>query len=240
MVILADGPALRTRVAQACRLLARRRLVEGILGHVSARVSADEILIRCRGPLEQGLLHTTAEDICRITLAGKPVDLPDGYVPPKELPLHTELLRARPDLGAVVHAHPRSALLCGLADLEPRAAFGAFDIPAARMALAGIPVYPRSILISRPELAQEMVDAMVGSDVCLLKGHGLAVGGESVEQATVRTLTLDTLYQITLELARLGVQPREIDGQDLAELPDLGSSFNDGLVWNALVAELPD
>lgn len=234
-----DGPELREKVAQACRILAGKGLVSGILGHASARVADDEIVIRCRGPQERGLANSTIEDIWRVNLTGDHMDLPNGYSTPKELPLHTELFQARPELGAIVHAHPRSALLCGLAGIQPRAVFGAFDIPATRMALAGIPVYDRSVLISRSELAREMVEAMAGSDVCLLKGHGVTVCGESVEQATVRALTLNALYDVTLGLASLGSSPSEIDPRDLAELPDLGSAFNDRHAWNALVAELP-
>jgi len=67
-----------------------------------------------------------------LTFAGEPIDLPLGYEAPKELAIHTELLRARPDLGAVVHAHPRSALLAGLAGLTARPVFGAYNIPAMR------------------------------------------------------------------------------------------------------------
>ena len=134
VIILVDGPRLRELVARACRVLADRGLVEGVLGHVSARVGEGEMVVRCRGAEERGLAASTAQDIWRMTLDGTPVDLPEGYAPPKELPLHGELLRARPDVGAVVHAHPRSALLCGLAGLKPRAVFGAYDSPAMRLA----------------------------------------------------------------------------------------------------------
>lgn len=240
MIIHEDTSALRTVVAQACRVLAAKGLVEGILGHVSVRVAADEMLIRCRGPQERGLAHTRAEDVWRVNLSGDPVDLPDGYAPPKELPLHGELLRARPDLGAVVHAHPRSALLCTLAGLQPRAVFGAYDIPAMRMAKQGIPVYERPVLIHSVELAQEMVDAMGSSDVCLLRGHGVTVAGEGVEQATTRTITLDRLLDVTVQLAQLRAAPPEVSDLDGAELPNLGSSFNDALAWQALVAEVWD
>lgn len=238
MTIHEDGRALRTVMAEACRILAAKGLVEGILGHVSVRVATDEMLIRCRGPEERGLAHTRAEDICRVSLSGDPVDLPAGYSPPKELPLHGELLRARPDLGAVVHAHPRSALLCTLADLQPRAVFGAYDIPAMRMAQEGIPVYGRSVLVHSAELAGEMVEAMGSSDVCLLRGHGVTVAGQGIEQATTRTISLDRLLEVTVQLAQLGAVPAEVSDLDSAELPDLGSSFNDALAWKALVGEV--
>ena len=198
-----DSEELRATVATACRVLAAKGLVEGILGHVSARVGPDELVIRCRGEDERGLRQTGVKDIWRLTLDGEVVDMPDGYEPPKELPIHTELLRARPDCGAVIHAHPPAALLCGLAELDPRPVFGAYNIPAMRLALDGVPVYPRPILITRAELAREMVDAMADRSVCLLRGHGITVAAESVEHATVLAVNLNELLAITVDLARL-------------------------------------
>jgi len=176
--------------------------------------------------------------VWRLDLDGRPVDLPADFSPPKELPIHTELLRARPDVGAVVHAHPPAALLCGLAQLPPRAVFGAFNIPAMRLALDGVPVYPRPVLITRAELAAEMLEAMGSRPVCLLYGHGITVAAETVERATVLAVNLNALLAVTVELARLGAQPPELDERDIAELPDLGSAFNDQFVWQAMVAEL--
>ena len=239
MTILQDGPALRETVARACRVLACRGLVDGVLGHVSARVAADQLVLRCRGQQEQGLACTTAGDVWRFTLDGDGVDLPDGYSPPNELALHAELMRERPAIGAVVHAHPRAALICGLAGLQPRGVFGAYNIPAMRLGLAGVPVFPRPVLITRRELALDMIAAMGNADVCLLRGHGITVAGESVEQATVKAVNLHVLLEITWQLAQLGANPQDVSESDLAELPDLGSSFNDRLAWQALVAELP-
>jgi 3,4-dihydroxyphthalate decarboxylase len=238
MIIHDDGPDLRATIAVACRLLAAKGLVDGVLGHVSARVGPDEVVVRCRGEDERGLSHTEPTDVWRYTLDGEPVDAPDGYAPPNELPLHTEVLRARPDVGAVVHAHPPAALLVGLSGLQPRPVFGAYNIPAMRLALQGVPVYGRSALITRRELAAEMVAAMGGGPTCLLRGHGITVAARSVEQATVLAVNLNELLSVTVELARLGAHPPEVSAEDLAELPDLGSEFNDRFAWQAMVAEL--
>ena len=239
MTVLEDGPELRETVATACRVLERRGLVEGILGHVSARVSDSELVIRCRGGgRERGLRFSDASDVWRLTLDGAPVDVPEGHTPPKELPIHTETLRARPDFGAVVHAHPPAALLAGLAELRPRPVFGAYNIPATRLALEGVPVYERSVLITRAELAAEMLAAMGGADVVVLRGHGITVGAPTVEQATVLAVNLNVLLDVTVKLRQLGAEPPDVPAEDLAELPDLGSAFNDRLVWQALVAEL--
>jgi ribulose-5-phosphate 4-epimerase/fuculose-1-phosphate aldolase len=233
-----DGPELRADLATACRILARRGLVDGILGHVSARVAEDELVVRCRGPEERGLAFTAPSDVWRVRLDGQPVDVPEGWHAPNELAIHTQLMRDRPEVGAVVHAHPSAALLAGLAGLAIRPVFGAFNIPAMRLARAGVPVYRRPILITRPELAAEMVEAMDGRSVCLLAGHGIAVAARTVEEATVMAADLHVLLTVTVELARLGAHPPELTDDDLAELPDLGSEFNTMTAWRALVAEL--
>lgn len=228
---------LRTTVTLACRILAMEGLVEGTLGHVSVRTGDDRMLIRCRGAAERGLLFTEDADVRLTDFDGTLIDPDDGYKVPNELPIHGELLRARPDVNAVVHAHPPAVLVCGLAGLELRPIFGSYNIPAMRLALDGVPIYPRSVLIRRPELAHEMIAAMGERPVCMLKGHGITVTGDSVEQAVVRAMNLNALATATLAVAQAGGRAEEIPADDIAELPDLGSAFNDLAVWRYHVAK---
>jgi ribulose-5-phosphate 4-epimerase/fuculose-1-phosphate aldolase len=227
---------LRADVADACRILAVEGLVEGILGHVSARVDGDTMLIRCRGPQEKGLLFTEPADVRLVDLDGHGADLTDGYAVPNELPIHGETLRARPEVGAVVHAHPPAVLACGITELPFRPVFGAFNIPAMRLAHDGVPVYPRSLLIRRPDLAKEMLAAMGDRPVCVLRGHGITVTGATVREAVIRALNLNALATVTLTVAMTGRTAEVISDEDMAELPDLGSAFNDDLTWNYYLA----
>jgi ribulose-5-phosphate 4-epimerase/fuculose-1-phosphate aldolase len=230
---------LRVKVATACRVLGARRLVDGVLGHVSARAGDDGMLIRCRGPHERGVARSEPADIRLADLeGGQPLEPADGWAVPREWPIHAALYQARPEVGAVVHAHPTAAVLCSLAGLQPRPVFGAYSIPALRMALDGVPTYPRAILISRPELAAELLAAMGQRPVCVLYGHGIVAAGATVEQATVAALNLTELLSVTVALAQLGASPAPLPPQDVAELPDLGARFNDQLTWQSLVAEL--
>ena len=148
------------------------------------------------------------------------------------------MLATRPAVGSVVHAHPPSVLVCGLAELPLRPIFGAYNIPAMRLAAGGVPVYERSVLIARAELADEMLAAMGDRPACILRGHGITVTGETVEEAVVRAVDLDELCRVTLQLAQLGVTAPEVPERDRAELPDLGGTFNDQLHWRALTADL--
>ena len=175
----------RRNVALACRILAFQGLAEDILGHVSARVDGDRILIRCRGPRERGLLFTQPADIRLIDLSSD--QRSDGkYSVPNEFPIHTELLRAHPEINAVVHAHPPAIVAADLAGIPLVPMIGAFNIPAALMAAAGIPVFGRSVLIQTQELAHDMVDAMRGREICVLRGHGITTAGGTVQQAVAR------------------------------------------------------
>lgn len=200
------------------------------------------MLIRCRGPEEHGLLFTTSEDVRLVDFDGNAADpdgreLAGGYRVPNELPIHGETFKARPAVGAVVHAHPPAVLICGITGLSLRPVFGSFNIPAMRMAHDGVPVYQRSVLIRRPDLAHEMLAAMGDSQVCLLKGHGITVTGATVREAVVRALNLNALATVTLNAAMTGREPDEIPAQDLAELPDLGSAFNDDATWRYYAAK---
>ena len=52
-----------------------------------------------------------------------------------------------------------------------------------------------------------MLAAMGDRRVCILRGHGITVAGESIEQATVTAIDLDELCRVTVRLAELGASP---------------------------------
>jgi 3,4-dihydroxyphthalate decarboxylase len=181
------------------------------------------------------VFFTSGEAIRRVKFDGQGSDREGRYEAPKELPIHGEIYKVRPDVGCVIHAHPPAALICGITKLDFRPIFGAFNIPAMRMTLEGIPVFPRSVLIDKPELAAAMIEVMGQKDICLLRGHGVTVTGRTVEEATVRALNFNTLARVTLHIAQSGRQANDVSPQDREELPDLGSTFNTTWVWRYYV-----
>ena len=228
---------LQTTVATACRILAQQGLAADVLGHVSVRLDAVTILLRCRGPEDRGLLFTVADDVRVVDLDGHG-DLDGGYAVPNEVHIHTELFRARPDVQAVVHAHPRDVMVADLAGVQLRQVFGAYNIPASRLASQRVPVYPRSVLVRTPELGRAVAGAIGGSGACILRGHGIVTVGETVEQATLRALDLAELSRISTEVALLGGRPQMLHDDDVGQLPDLGSSFNDLSRWRHYAGRL--
>jgi len=232
-----DLEAARLELARACRVLAHRGLVDDVLGHVSRRVDGDHLLVRCRGPHERGLRFTDPADIGLVDLDGRG-DLPPGYRPPAELPIHAEVLRARPDVHAVVHAHPRAVVAAGLAGLPLLPLVGAFDIQAMRLAEAGIATYPRSVLVHTPALGRELVAALGAGEACVLVGHGLVTTGASVAAAVLRALQVDSLARLSLAVVGAGGALAAVPERDRDDLPDLGAAFNEDLLWRHHLAVL--
>jgi ribulose-5-phosphate 4-epimerase/fuculose-1-phosphate aldolase len=232
---------LRQQIAMACRVLATRELASGFLGHISLRVDADRVLVRCRGPRERGLAWTEADDIRLVDLEGGPGargELDGDYAPPNELPLHTETLRTRPGVSAVVHAHPTSVVAADLAGLRIRPVVGAYDIPGAKLAAGGVPVYQRSVLIRERRLAKEMLAAAGERPVVVLRGHGLTSMGGSVPEAVLRAVSVNAIAALSLTVVQAGGTLRDIAEEDLRQLPDLGRSFNEGVAWRHELARL--
>lgn len=235
-----DLGQLRREIAAACRVLAERGLAEGFLGHISLRIDEDRLLVRCRGPHERGLAWTTADDIRLVTLDGEPGAEGElgEWTAPNELPLHTEVLRARPDVRAVVHAHPPAVVAADLAGLGIRPIVGAFDIPGCALAAGGVPVYPRGVLVRDRRLAAEMVDAMGDRPVVLLRGHGLTSTGAGVAEAVLRAVSIDGIARLSLTIASAGGVLRDLPPEDMAELPDLGGGLNVATAWRHELARL--
>lgn len=205
-----DGVAeLKEKVALSCRILAMLGLVKETTGHVSARIpGADRMLIRARGMDETGLLFTSESEVLETDFNGSDVSNDATLGKPQELPIHGESYKARRDAMCVVHAHPPAVLLCGITGVELRPIFGAYDPSCMKLALDGIPIYNRAITLTTPALVKPMLDLMgEKGTVCVLRGHGITVFGQSVEEATVRAIKLEALARICWQTSQRGSVP---------------------------------
>ena len=204
---------LRKQVAIACRVTG---VDLGNTGHVSARIpGTDEMYLRCRGGGgEGGLKYTDLHHIRRVDFDGEGPELGKRHFAPGETPVHGEVYRRYPEVGAVVHAHPYYTLLCGMTGLQFRPIVGGYDPQSAGMAIMGVPVYPRAATVTDKEMAIEMIDALGERNIVLLKAHGIVSTGRTVQQALSAALTLEHLAKITWEIAVAGLHAPDIEGKD--------------------------
>jgi 3,4-dihydroxyphthalate decarboxylase len=110
----------------------------------------------------------------------------------------------RPNVGAIVHAHPPSLVLTSMAGIELKPVFGGYDPRAMRLALRPIPVFESSLTLHTKEQVHAMMAVMGDSEICIMRGHGVVVCGKNVEDATIKAIKLDALAEMNLQLARLG------------------------------------
>jgi L-fuculose-phosphate aldolase len=189
-----DDRILREQVAWACRILAMGGHGDYTLGHVSAR-AGDLVHMKRNGI---GLEEVTADDVLTIDLDAEKV-AGEGSVH-LEAVLHTEVYKARPDVGAVVHTHPPyvTALAATTATVELinhdavlfRDGLGVFDETAE--------------LITRPEQGAAVARALGERKAVLLANHGVVVAGKDVRWAVYTTLTLERVVMIQSIARTLG------------------------------------
>ena len=164
---------LRAEVSAATRLLN----LEGIMdysGHVSARLPGRAAFLVQDLDLPRG--DVAPDNLLVADFDGNKLSGPDGLYPPAEVYIHSEILRARPDVNAVVHVHPDSAIVFTLAD-GPKLA--PVRNHAARWA-DGIPEHPDPGHINTPELGIALAETLGSHNAALIRAHGIVVVAESV------------------------------------------------------------
>lgn len=132
--------------------------------------------------------------------------------PSSEWALHAAIYRARPEVRAVVHAHPDHcvALSCARIGLPAFhymiAGFGGEDVRCSRYATFG-----------SPELADVTVEALAGRTACLLANHGMVAVGATLAEAYGRALKLETLARQYM-LCRSFAEPVLLNDSELADV----------------------
>jgi ribulose-5-phosphate 4-epimerase/fuculose-1-phosphate aldolase len=209
---------LREKVATSCRIIGNRSVTRGSLGHVSVRVpGTDRVLIKAKGRDEEALEFARERDVIVININGEVLEAPDGLTAPNETAMHLAVLRRRPDVQSVIHAHPDWVVVLTGAGKPLVPMLGAYDGGSSlRLLKEGVPVYPRSLTIINDELGDDFMKTMGEHNACLLFGHGITVAGASVEEVTQRSLTLYELARINYLAYAIG-QPIGVSEEEQKE-----------------------
>ena len=211
---MTDFKELSERVAQACRVIGKLDLTKAATGHLSARIpGTDKVAIRARGPGETGVRYTQAEDIILVDLDGKKIEGRDNLVPPREVFIHTWLYKTRPEVKAVVHAHPPTVVLFTICNKPLLPIYGGYDPSSLRLLTEGIPTYPRSQTVTNDEMGKEFAALMRGR-AALMRGHGITTIGDSIEEATLTAIGLNMLAEMNYRAYMLG-DPQPIPDEDI-------------------------
>jgi L-fuculose-phosphate aldolase len=196
---------LRSAVALAARRMSERGLSRGTSGNVSARAEEGMLVTPSAVPYAE----IGAGDIVLVDLEGRVLE--GERRPTTEWPMHAALYRARPDTGAVVHAHaPFCTTLATLRrDIPPFhymvAVAGGDSIRCAPYATFGT-----------PELAGNAVAALAGRRACLLANHGMVALGASPGAALELAAEVESLAELYWRALQIG-EPALLTDREMAE-----------------------
>jgi ribulose-5-phosphate 4-epimerase/fuculose-1-phosphate aldolase len=204
------------QIAESCSILGALNITHESLGHVSQRLDDNTMLIRGKGSGQVGLRYATSRDVLKVDFNGNKIEGPDDLQPPSESFIHIWMYKMRPDVQSVIHAHPEHAVLLTIAGREILPIYGAFD-GGARLAAKGISTYQHSLTITDDTMGEDIAKLMGDKDVCLMRGHGVTILGDSVERSTLNTIHLDRLTTMTYKAYAIGT-PMPIPDEDIEKL----------------------
>jgi ribulose-5-phosphate 4-epimerase/fuculose-1-phosphate aldolase len=196
---------LKQKLVDGCHILDREGITDSF-GHVSLRIPGTDAFLTIAG-VSPGC--ATVNRLIMLDLDGH--YLGGDKAAPYEWPIHARILRARPDVISVCHTHSKwSALFSVLkGGLRPIHMYAKF------LPVAGPPIYPAAGLIGTVERGEALAATLKDSAAVLLRAHGDAVVGVSLEQAIQRTIQVAFIG----ELAHMAVahgEPLYMSAEELA------------------------
>jgi L-fuculose-phosphate aldolase len=191
----AKEQAKRQSIIDACRDMNRLGINQGTSGNISLR-HGDGLLIT---PTSVPYDTMTLDQIVFMKLDGAP---DAGQRPSSEWRFHRDILKARADVNAVVHAHPPFATILAIMGMEIPpvhymiACAGGDTIPCAPYATFGT-----------EELSRHAVAALRDRSACLLAHHGMIAVGTSLAKAMWLAVEVETLARQYHGALQIGTPP---------------------------------
>jgi len=179
-----DEAAARAAIVAACRQLNALGINQGTSGNISLRLGSRILISPSAVPYEE----MQPGQVAAMPLAPGASDWEGPAKPSTEWRLHRDILLNRPEMGAVVHAHPPHCTALAIARRPiPSchymvAVFGGSDVRCAPYATFGT-----------EELARHALRALDGRSACLLANHGMIVCGQSLKRAMWLAVELEAL-----------------------------------------------
>ncbi|WP_299471954.1 class II aldolase/adducin family protein [uncultured Roseibium sp.] len=191
----------RQLIIEHCLKLNSSGLNQGTSGNVSIRHNDGLLITPSSMPYDQ----MGVDDIVYLDTDGSAFG---QNRPSSEWRFHRDILKARPDAEAIVHAHPAYCTILAIHKME---------IPAIHYMIAvfggpSVRVAPYAIYGSQ-ELSDFAVEALADRKACLLAHHGMIATGSSIQQAFWLAEELETLARQYFGALQLGKPPLLTDRQ---------------------------
>lgn len=191
-----DEKGKRSQIVAIARRMYDKDYVVATDGNISIRLSPDRLLFTptgiCKGDLTEDHLiicdnEGNALEAGRLT---------------SEAPMHLEVYRQRPDVNAVIHAHPPCILALNLTGIQ----LDEYLLPEQTMTLGKVPTAPFA-MPSTSQGADAIRELITHHDTIILDRHGVLTVGETLTEAFYRLERLEFIAKVTA-LARSIGEPK--------------------------------
>ncbi len=198
---------LRRDIVEVGRLVWQKGWVAANDGNISIRLDPERVLCTPTG-VSKGMMHP--DDLIIVDMQGNKIEGRKERT--SEIAMHLTIYNLRPDVRAVVHAHPPVATGFAAAGrpltlaLLPEVIIGLGCVPLAEYGLPGT-----------PELTEPMLPYIPKYDAILMANHGAVCYGEDVYKAYFRMETVEHFARISLVAELLG-GPKVLPRQEVEKL----------------------
>jgi L-fuculose-phosphate aldolase len=205
---------LRLQIVEVCKKLHNGGLIAAGDGNVSCRTGKDLILITPGGVSKADI---APEEVAKTDMDATLLEGP--LKPSTEIGMHLLVYKMRPDVSAIVHAHPPIATAFTIAGLT----FESKVLPEVWLTLGTIPVAPYATPATE-EVARSIEPHVANSRAILLERHGAVTFGRDLCQAWMRMEKLEhfagTLFHASMLQGRKA--PAGLSHEQLSKLHAIG------------------
>jgi L-fuculose-phosphate aldolase len=207
-----DEHFIRQQICDIGRRVWDRGMIAANDGNLTVKINENEILCTPTG-VSKGFM--TPDMICKVDLGGNVLKSDGIYRPSSEIKVHLKVYKRRPDVNAVVHAHPKYATAYAIVgrpltkQIIPEATLSFGEVPVAKYALP-----------SSAELADSIEPFLDTHDVVLLQNHGALCWGEDLIAAYFKMESLEFYAELCFITEVLG-GAKELPNSEVEQLLDL-------------------
>lgn len=215
-----NADLLRQAIIECGRIAYDRHLVTANDGNISVRYGDDKVIITpsglCKGRMQ-------ADDLLLVNLDGSLLEAKPGRKPSSETPMHLEVYRQRPDVRAVLHAHPVFATVLSVSDTP----FPVDVLPEVLLTIGQVPT-TRYATPSSHDDADAIRELIKNHDALLLRQHGSLTLGKDLDAALTSLERIEHVAQVYWRAHLLGKVNR-IPEDDVEKLLEVRKSFMSGM-----------
>ena len=186
-------------------------------GNISIKADEDVFVATPTG-ISKSLL--VPEQIVIVNGKGEKIEKNDLYRPSSEILMHFRCYKERPDISAVIHAHPPTATAFAVAHIP----LDSDTMPEAIIFLGSVPIAPYGTP-STEEIPNAVAPLLQKHDAILLENHGALTVGADLTTAYYRMETLEGFAKVTLMARQLGGE-NELSKEQIDECLALRKAFN--------------